>query len=140
MDLLKQREQFKIYKLTKDRRTILADESLQILEEFLKDYVVWVEKLYEEIVKRVNHNVGLNASVTWNPGSVADGDEEAKEVTVTGAILGDFAMASFSLDVSDLQLSADVTAADTVTCILSNSTGGAVNLAEGTLRIRVLKQ
>lgn len=82
----------------------------------------------------------LDASATWDAGSIADGDEEAKEVTVTGAALGDFAFASLSIDIADLQLSADVTAANTVTCILSNSTGGAIDLASATVYVRVLKR
>jgi hypothetical protein len=80
------------------------------------------------------------ASATWDAGSIADGDEEAKEVTVTGAALGDFAIASLSIDIADLQLSADVTAANTVTCILSNSTGGAVDLASATLYVMVIQK
>lgn len=81
----------------------------------------------------------LSGSTTWDPGSIADGDEEAKEVTATGAVLGDFAIASFSLDVSDLVLDAQVTAANTVTCILANNTGGAVDLGSGTVKVRVIK-
>ena len=81
----------------------------------------------------------LDGSATWNPGSIADGDEEAKEVTVTGAVLGDCAIASFSLDVADLVLTANVTAADTVTCILANNTGDAVDLGSGAIRARVIK-
>ena len=37
----------------------------------------------------------------------------------------------------DLQLTADVTAADTVTCVLSNSTAGAVDLAAFTVKVLV---
>lgn len=75
---------------------------------------------------------------TWDPGEIADGAEEAKEITVTGAGLGDFVIGvSFSLDIVDLQLTADVTAANTVTAVLSNSTGGAINLASGTVRVLV---
>lgn len=81
---------------------------------------------------------GMTASATWDAGSILDGDEEAKEVTVAGAKLGDFAMASLSVDVADLQLTADVTAANTVTCVLSNSTGGAVDLGSATLRVKVV--
>jgi len=51
-----------------------------------------------------------------------------------------FAIASFSLDVEDLQLIADITATDKVTCVLSNNTGSAVNLGEGTIRVKVIKQ
>lgn len=82
----------------------------------------------------------ISASATWNPGSIADGDELAVDVTVTGAALGDYAMASFSLDVSDLVLDAQVTASNTVTCVLANNTGGAVDLASGTLYVRVLRR
>lgn len=82
--------------------------------------------------------VPLSGSDTWNAGSIADGDEEAKEVTVTGAALGDFAMASLSIDVADLVLNANVTATNTVTCVLANNTGGAVDLASATVYVRVL--
>lgn len=84
--------------------------------------------------------MGLSGSATWDPGEIGNGAEEAKEVTVTGAVLGDFAMASFSLDVTDLILNAQVTDDDIVSCTLSNSTGGAVNLGEGTLRVCVWKK
>jgi hypothetical protein len=81
----------------------------------------------------------LEGTATWDPGSIADGDEEVKEVTVTGAALGDFALASLSIDVADLVLTACVTAANTVTASLANNTGGAIDLASATLRVRVLK-
>jgi hypothetical protein len=81
----------------------------------------------------------LEVTTTWNPSSIANGAEEAKEITVTGAALGDYAIASFSLDVSDLQLDANVTAANTVTAVLSNNTGAAVDLASGTLSVLVFK-
>lgn len=81
---------------------------------------------------------GFEASTTWDPGAILDGNEEAKEVTVPGAKLGDFAMCSFSLDVTDLALRADVTAANTVTVVLGNWTGGSLNLGSGTLRVKVI--
>ena len=84
--------------------------------------------------------VGLTGSAVWDPSSIADGNEEAKEVTVTGAQLGDFAIASFSLDVEDLVLDAQVTAASTVTCILANNTGGAINLGSGTVYVKVIER
>jgi len=129
MDKLPEEERFATYTEKKD------------LVEYLRKFRTWLENdVYAEIVKRVNWNLGLSGSATWDPGSIANGAEEVKEVTVTDAGLGDFAIASFSLDVSDLQLTADVTAADTVTCVLSNSTGGAVNLGSGTLRVKVIKK
>ena len=82
----------------------------------------------------------IYATDTWDPGSIADGGEEAADVTVTGAVIGDYAIASFSNDVADLTLDAQVTAADTVTCVLSNNTGGAVDLASGTVYVRVFRR
>lgn len=79
----------------------------------------------------------LTGSTTWDAGSIADGDEEAKDITVTGAALGDFVLVSPSIDVTDLQLTATVTATNTVTAILSNSTGGAIDLASMTCYVAV---
>lgn len=81
---------------------------------------------------------GLSGSATWNAASIADGDMESKDVTVTGAALGDFVMASMGVDVADLGVSAQVTATDTVTVTLLNNTGGAVDLASTTVRVRVI--
>ncbi len=73
----------------------------------------------------------------WNPASIVDGDEEARDITVTGVALGDMVIAvSSSVDVADLVMDATVTAADTVTVVLANNTGGAVDL--GSLDIKVL--
>jgi hypothetical protein len=85
------------------------------------------------------------ATATWDPGSVASKDTVgnsfvATTVTVTGAALGDLVLVSFSLDVTDLVLTADVTAADTITVVLSNPTSGAVDLASGTLTVVVIDQ
>ena len=81
--------------------------------------------------------VPLDGSVTWDAASIADGDMEAKDITVTGAALGDFVLISPSIDVTDLQLTATVTATNTVTGVLSNSTGAGVDLASMTVYARV---
>ena len=81
---------------------------------------------------------GLDGSATVDPASIADGDEVAGEITVAGAALGDFVLASFSVDVADLVVAAAVTAANTVTYSILNNTGGAIDLASGTLSVRVL--
>lgn len=80
----------------------------------------------------------LEGSAVWDPTAIADGNEIAQEIVVTGAALGDFVLVSFSLDVADLALVAAVTAADTVTASLLNNTGGSINLGSGTVRARVL--
>ena len=80
-----------------------------------------------------------SVTATWDPASIANGATEDVDVTYAGATLGDYVLASFSLDVAGLELSAQVTATNTVTATLANSTGAAVNLASGTLKVLVLK-
>jgi len=86
--------------------------------------------------------MGLNNSAdtkTWDPGAVATNSSTSTTVTVNGASLGDFVMVSFSLSLGGLQLSAYVSATNTVTVTLYNNTGGSVNLASGTIRVLVFK-
>lgn len=97
------------------------------------------QKNLETLLESLRADIaGLTGSATWDPASIADGDMESKDVTVTGAALGDFVVASMSVDVLDLGVSAQVTAADTVTVTLLNNTGAGVNLGSGTVRVRVL--
>mgnify|MGYP003143307114 CR=1 FL=1 len=81
----------------------------------------------------------LSGSITWNPGVIGDGNEEAKELTVHGAELGDFVLSSLSSDILDGVLDAQVTAADTVTAVLANNTGGNIDVASCTLSVLVVK-
>jgi len=81
----------------------------------------------------------ITATATWNPGSIDDGNEEAVDITLTGAALGDFVIASLGVDLTDLTLDAQVSAANTVTAVLANNTGSAVNLGSSTLTVRLIK-
>jgi hypothetical protein len=77
---------------------------------------------------------------TFDAGSIAAGSYEAEEVTVPGAAVGDFVLVSLSsIGTEDLMISGNVSAADTVQCILFNPTGSAVNLGSGTLSVLVFK-
>ena len=83
---------------------------------------------------------GMSASATWDPGSVTT-TVVATTVTVPGAKLGDFAMASLSALTDaladDLMVSAVVSSANTVTVsILGDATGA--DLASGTVRVKVV--
>lgn len=103
-------------------------------EEFI-ELNIWLEEFWTKLLEE-----DIRASATWDPGSIAGGNEEATDVTCTGAEVGDYAIASFSNDVSDLTLDAQVTAADTVTCVLANNTGGAIDLSSGTVYVRVFRR
>jgi hypothetical protein len=81
----------------------------------------------------------LQGSATYDPPNLADGAGASTDVTVTGANMGDFAIASFSLDTQGITVTAWVRIANTVTVRFQNESGGALDLASGTLRVRVIR-
>lgn len=81
----------------------------------------------------------LNTSVTYNPPNITNGSTATTTITVAGAALGDFVIASFSLALNGIRLYPEVTATDTVTVTFINNTGGDVDLASGTLKVKVIK-
>lgn len=81
----------------------------------------------------------LDGSKTYDPPSLTDGSATTTTLTVTGAALGDYALASHSISLQGIAISAAVTAADTVTVTLFNKTGGTLDIASGTLCARVWK-
>lgn len=83
----------------------------------------------------------LTNTATWDPGNMAaDGSVASTTLTVTGAAVGDVAHASLStIGANDVLITAHVQAADTVRVVLQNKTGGALDIASGTLRVVVLK-
>lgn len=81
----------------------------------------------------------LTASITYDPPSVAAGASTFTDITVTGAAIGDIVDASFSLDNAGVIFRGYVRVAGSVRVYLTNLTGGAVDLASGTLRVNVRK-
>lgn len=82
----------------------------------------------------------LEASTTWNPGSISDGTGVTSSgITVTGAAFGDFVAVSAPYDLQGVGATAYVSAADTVKIQLNNLSGGGVSLGSGTWKIRVAK-
>ena len=84
-------------------------------------------------------NAYLTGSETKDWGSISDDTELEEDVTVTGAALGDVAVAAMGVDTVAAQITASVTAADTVTVVISNVSGSAIDLASATLTVRVFK-
>lgn len=81
----------------------------------------------------------LEFSDTWDPGSIADGDNAIHGITAQGASLGDRVEASFSLDIAGLTLTAYVNTGNSVIANLANNTGAPVDLSSGTVRVTVFK-
>lgn len=83
----------------------------------------------------------LEGSKTHDFADTADGAQATTTVTVTGAELGDYVLAvSVGVSQAGVILSGYVSAADTVTVLLQNESGGAVNLASTTLSVLVRKK
>jgi hypothetical protein len=74
-----------------------------------------------------------------NFASVADGNEDDAALTVTGAALGDLVLFSFVADNLDMTITGQVTAANTVTFVAANNTGGTIDLAAANIKGVVLE-
>lgn len=80
----------------------------------------------------------LRGEVIWDVGNIDDGNEAVTTCTVEGANLGDFVLVSSSLDVVDLSLVGQVTAANTVTVQFGNWTGGTLDVGTPTVKVLVI--
>lgn len=75
---------------------------------------------------------------TWDAASVASGASTTDTLTITGVALGDIVLGvSSSVSQGGVSLTGYVSAADTVTVIINNNSGGAVDLASATVRVVV---
>lgn len=82
----------------------------------------------------------LTGSSTYDPPSLIDGAGATTTVTLTGAALGDFVeTVSFSLDLQGITVTGYVSAANTVSVRFQNESGATVDLASGTIRVRLSK-
>lgn len=78
----------------------------------------------------------INGSTSWSPGSVTSGSRASTTITVAGVSLGYYAIASLGVDLQGQVLEAYVSAANTVTLLLTNDTGGSINLGAVTATVR----
>jgi hypothetical protein len=82
----------------------------------------------------------LKGSATFDYADGADGVGETTTVTVTGAVLGDFAIVAHGVDLQGVTMTAYVSAADTVSVRFQNESAGTRTLASATLNARVIPQ
>lgn len=99
------------------------------------------EKVLRKLFAAMRSNSFLVGSATYDAANLVDGAGATTTITVTGAALGDFVVGvSHSVDLAGITVTAYVSAANTVSVRFQNATGGAVDLASGTLRAVVLKR
>jgi parallel beta-helix repeat protein len=87
----------------------------------------------------IKNDAPLIYSQVYDVTSLANGAVDTVNVTVTGAVVGDFAQASLSTMQAGLNIIATVISANNVRIEIENKSGGTVDLASGTLRVRVFK-
>lgn len=103
----------------------------------LRRIAVAINALVNDVETLRGGAAGLVGSATYDPPNLTTGSGATTTVTVTGCALGDFVTAcSFSLDLQGITVTAYVSAANTVSVRFQNQTGGTLDLASGTLRVR----
>jgi len=92
------------------------------------------QRQFRDLFKSV---IPFSASVNF--ASTVDGNEAVVDVTVAGAAIGDLVLIAPGIDVIDMGITAQVTAAGTVTVQTWNNTGGTIDLGAQTMKGVVLK-
>lgn len=129
------------------RFTPSASLKLMAAERLLYGAEDWIEFAYnqrtsvwEELGYFTTTQTEFNGSVTYDAPSIAAAGSTSTTVTATGAAVGDLVEAvSFGVSTAGLVVTAQVTAANTVTVWLYNPTAAAINLASTTVRVKVRK-
>lgn len=79
-------------------------------------------------------------SLVWNPGNVANGSgETSPSISVTYAVFGNPVIVAAPYDLQGLTATGYVDGTNSVRIRISNTTGGAIDLASGTWQVWVLK-
>lgn len=91
-----------------------------------------------EVIVRLTSEI--SGSLTWDPGSLADGaGETSSAITVTGAAFGDAVTVAAPYDLQGITCNGYVSATNTVKIRLQNETTGVIDLGSGSWAVKVLK-
>lgn len=83
--------------------------------------------------------VVLNGLDTLDPTSIAASATLTATIAVTGAALGDYVIVAPPYDLQGIVATGYVSVADTVEIVLFNPTAGAIDLASGDWKVKVLR-
>lgn len=98
---------------------------------------VW-RGFFEDIARELSRRIVI-VELSVDPPNIGAGGVAKIVLTMTGGKFdrGSFAVASFTALHEDVSISAAVTDTDKVTVTLRNNSAGAIDMASGTLRIRL---
>lgn len=94
-------------------------------------WLAWLGAVHRRLAREREFSVAID------PPSIAAGAAWWVQVTAKGAKPGDTAVAALTVADRDIAVSAQVTAADTITVWLRNNGVAAVDLGAGTLRVTI---
>lgn len=80
----------------------------------------------------------IQGSAVYNTASLGDRAGATTTVAAIGAAIGDYSLVSFELDLVGITVTSYVSAADVVSVRIQNESGGTVDLASTTIRVRVI--
>ena len=83
--------------------------------------------------------VSVDFSTTWDPPAIAAGQTLTATFVVPTAALADFVNIGFTQNLSGLVVTGYVSSIGNVTLVLFNPTAGTINLASGTLKLRLTR-
>jgi len=126
----------KILPLQKDK--ILSQDPQEMLS-YIKVLIGALSRMYQDIAAELVPT--YEESLTWNPANLTSGSSvTSSDITLPDAELGDYVQVGAPYDLQGLLCSGYVQKADTVNIVLSNHTGGDINLAEGTWTVKLTKR
>jgi hypothetical protein len=97
-----------------------------------------VTNLPANVFNTFNTDIASRVFVEYDPPSLATGTQQSTIVTYNGLRLGDTVNVSFNQPMQGTRLWAEVTANDTVTVYHRNDIGAAVDIASGTLTVKIV--
>jgi len=101
---------------------------------YLRESRARLETLFKIIAAELNP---LANELSFSSSAPATGAQSTQTITVTGAMPGYPVQVTYDKDLQGLDLTAYVSAPDTVKVVMRNDTGGAVTLAAGKFRVYV---
>jgi hypothetical protein len=122
----------------------VADDDAVVTGNNLSAATILLEAGYTSPLIDNNRSLGrampFIASATYDPPNLADGAGVTTTVTCAGAVLSDLTQASFTNDLQGITMTSWVSSANTVSVRFQNESGGVLDLASGTLIVKVCKR
>lgn len=115
-------------------------KSLRLIDKARSNVVINIDNCSVKNVTFTDQTINYlkQATATYDPPSLAAGAVQSTIVTLAGAVVGNAVVCSFSLPLNGTRMWAEVTAVNTVTVYHQNPTGASVDLASGTLTVKLI--